>query len=147
MVLQPRPTGWPVGDARETRLPHFTVEYSANMAHDPQALAQVIADAALETGLFPLGGLRVRMVACDDYVIADGHDDNAFVAILARIGAGREEAVKREAASHVFEAAREFFADDLDGGYFMLSLDLIENDANCSFKANGVHARLKREMS
>ena len=128
-------------------MPHFTVEYSANLTQDPYALAQVIADAALETGLFPLGGLRVRMVRCEDFVIADGHDENSFAAILARIGAGRDDEAKRKAAEHVFEAAREFFAEDLESGYFMLSLDLIENDPNCSFKANGVHARLKREMS
>ena len=128
-------------------MPHFTIEYSANLKADLHELAHTIADAALETEMFPLGGIRVRTVKCEDFVVADAHPLNSFAAIMVRIGAGRDMEAKRRAAEHVFEAARVFFAEALEGGHFMLSLDVVENDPALSFKANGVHARLKREMS
>lgn len=128
-------------------MPHFTIEYSANLDADMHELSHLVANAALETEMFPLGGIRVRAVKCEDYVVADAHPLNSFVAIMVRIGAGRDAAAKRKAATHVFEQVEAFFGDALAGGHFMLSLDVVENDPDLSFKANGVHARLKREMS
>lgn len=128
-------------------MPHFTIEYSANLEADLNELAHLVANAALETEMFPLGGIRVRAVKCEDFVVADAHPLNSFVAIMVRIGAGRDMAAKRKAAEHIFDCTADFFADALAGGHFMLSLDLVENDPDLSFKANGVHARLKREMS
>lgn len=128
-------------------MPHFTIEYSANLEADLNELAHLVANAALETEMFPLSGIRVRAVKCEDFVVADAHPLNSFVAIMVRIGAGRDMAAKRKAAEHIFDCVADFFADALAGGHFMLSLDLVENDPDLSFKANGVHARLKREMS
>ena len=128
-------------------MPHFTIEYSANLDTDMHEFAHLVANAALETEMFPLGGIRVRAVKCEDFVVADAHPLNSFVAIVARIGAGRDAAAKRKAAAHVFGQAEAFFAEALEGGHFMLSFDMVESDPALSFKANGVHARLKREMS
>jgi len=53
-------------------------------------LAQQLSDVVVATGIFPLAGIRVRMHPVETYAIADGHPDNAFVALIMRIGAGRD---------------------------------------------------------
>ncbi|MEM8750746.1 MAG: 5-carboxymethyl-2-hydroxymuconate Delta-isomerase [Pseudomonadota bacterium] len=128
-------------------MPHFIVEYSSNLEghHDLRALSDLIAKTAIDTGVFPLGGIRVRLYPSEIYTIADGHPENGFVSILVRMGAGRTEEVKKAAGQAVFDAVAGFFSHALEGGYFMLSLDVQENEAAFSFKKNGVHGRLKRQ--
>ncbi len=71
-------------------MPHLIVEYSANLERDldiPRVVAAVHA-AALETGVFPIGGIRTRAERRDVYAVADNHPDNAFIHVQARIGKG-----------------------------------------------------------
>ena len=125
-------------------MPHFIVEHSANLSerHDLRELAKVIHAAALETGLFPLAGLRVRLYEAQIYEIADSHEDNAFLAIVARIGAGRSAQDKQAASKSIFDAVCGFLGDDVSSGYLMVSFDMVENDPDVSHKKNGVRVRL-----
>ena len=50
----------------------------------------------MDTGVFALGGVRFRAHRCDDYLVADGDPDNAFVHLTARIGRRRDPDVRRE---------------------------------------------------
>jgi len=126
-------------------MPHLIVDYSANLAArcDLSAVRDVLYEAAIESGIFPLGGIRVRFHEAQLYALADLHPDNAYLSLVIRLGAGRSYSVKRAAGESIFEALKDYFADELAGGYFMLSVDMVENNSNLSFKANGVHARLK----
>lgn len=125
-------------------MPHFSVEYSSNLSdeYDLQELSDLIRDSALDAGIFPLGGIRVRFHPVEIYTIADGHPENAFISILVRIGAGRDLSAKQTAGQIVFDAVCDYFSDDLAGGHFMISLDIAENDPDLSFKRNSVHGRL-----
>jgi len=40
---------------------------------------EIVRKAAVETGIFPLGGIRVRAVRCEHYAIADGNPDLGFL--------------------------------------------------------------------
>ena len=81
-------------------MPHLIIEYSANLDADIEvaALAQTIHEAALATVVFPVGGRRTRVARRDIYVVGDGHVDNRFIHIQARIGAGRSPEVRQKAA-------------------------------------------------
>lgn len=127
-------------------MPHFIVEHSANLAesYDLQALADIIRDAAAETGVFPLAGIRVRFHPSEIYTIADGHPENAFLAIVVRLGAGRDMETKNRAGKMVFDAVCGFFGDAMTNGHMMVSLDMDENNAELSFKANSVHRRMNQ---
>ena len=46
---------------------------------DFPGLLKALRASALATGVFPLGGIRVRAYQADHYLIADGHPANAFV--------------------------------------------------------------------
>jgi 5-carboxymethyl-2-hydroxymuconate isomerase len=71
-------------------VPHLIIEYSANLerAIDIPRLVAAVHAAALETGVFPIGGIRTRAERRDAYAVADSHPDNAFIHVQARIGVG-----------------------------------------------------------
>lgn len=129
-------------------MPHFIVEYSSNLArsHDLGKLGELIRDVAVETGVFPLSGVRVRFHPSELYVIADGHRDNAFMSIIVRLGEGRDMETKQRAGQMIYDAVCEFFKAELAGGHFMLSLDLQEIISDVSYKKNTVHTRLSQEQ-
>ena len=71
-------------------MPHLIVEYSANLERDVDIprLVGAIHAAALETGVFPVGGIRTRAARREIHQVADGHPDNGFIHVQARIGRG-----------------------------------------------------------
>lgn len=129
-------------------MPHFSIEYSANVgtAVDIGALCEVVRKAAVETGMFPLGGIRVRAIRCEHYAIADGRADAGFLDILLRIGDGRSLEARQKAGAHIFQAASDFLDPAyLAGSKFALSMDIQINDPATSWKRNNIHDILKAE--
>ncbi|MGY3293078.1 5-carboxymethyl-2-hydroxymuconate isomerase [Bradyrhizobium sp. LM3.6] len=88
-------------------MPHFTIEYSANLDSrlDIGAVCEIVRKAAVETGIFPLGGIRVRAVRCEHYAIADARQDYGFLDMVLRIGEGRDLKTRKTAGEHVFPSA------------------------------------------
>jgi 5-carboxymethyl-2-hydroxymuconate isomerase len=115
-------------------VPHIIVEYSANIAQSVtvSALLQAVHAAALATGLAPLDALRTRGEERADYVIADGHPDNAFVAIVARLGPGRTPEEKHGLVNALVAAANNAIGDEIKN--VMLSVEYQEIDA--TFRVN-----------
>src|SRR6478609_10893038 len=123
-------------------MPHFTIEYSGNLDGrlDMGAVVELVRKAAVETGIFPLGGIRVRAIRCEHYAIADGLPDAGFVDILLRIGEGRSLEARQKAGAHIFDAVSAFFDPAfLAGSKFALSLDIQINDPATSWKRNNIH--------
>ena len=127
-------------------MPHLIVEYSANLESrlGLEALMATLRDVAVAGGVFPLAGIRVRAVRRDRYLIADGDPAHGFVHVMARIGKGRGESVRRAQAQALFDALRahlEPFRRDWVGG-LALSLEMVEIDPVGSLKLNNLHERL-----
>lgn len=122
-------------------MPHLIVEYSANLEGDlaMRAIVDAMHAAALETGVFPIGGLRVRAARRDLYRIADGHPDNAFIHVQARIGAGRPPEVRAKAAEIIFDRLKAVTADVFARRPLGLSLEVVEIDPIGSLKHNNLH--------
>ena len=127
-------------------MPHLIVEYSANL--EPrlglEALMAKLRDVAVAGGVFPLAGIRVRAARRDRYLIADGDPTHGFVHVMARIGKGRAEAVRRAQAQALFDALcahLEPLRRDQVGG-LALSLEMAEIDSVGSLKLNNLHERL-----
>ena len=130
-------------------MPHFTIQYSANL--DPQIdmakVVEVVRKAAVETGIFPLGGIRVRAVRCEYYAIGDGNPDLAFLDLLLRLGEGRDLKTRKEAGEHVFRALSAHLDPVFATGLFALSFDMQINDKETSWKRNNIHEALKAEAA
>ncbi len=122
-------------------MPHLIVEYSANLDRriEIAALVAAVHTAALETGVFPIGGLRTRAERRDVYAIADRHPDNGFIHVQARIGAGRTPEVRQKAAEHIFAAVTRLTADAFAACPLGLTLELVEIDPVGSLKHSNLH--------
>ena len=122
-------------------MPHLIVEYSANLEGrvDIARLVKAVHAAALETGVFPIGGTRTRAERRDVYAIADEHADNAFVHVQARIGQGRTPEVRQKAADHIFAAVKHATAHAFASGPLGLTLEIVEIDPVGSMKHNNLH--------
>jgi len=130
-------------------MPHFSIEYSANLdaLADIGALCEVVRKAAVETGMFPLGGIRVRAIRCAHYAIADGRDGLGFLDILLRVGEGRSVEARQKAGAHIFAAVSAALDPVFARQPFALSFDMQINDAATSWKRNTIHDLLKAEAA
>ncbi|MET4117382.1 5-carboxymethyl-2-hydroxymuconate isomerase [Bradyrhizobium sp. JR4.1] len=130
-------------------MPHFTIEYSANLDDrlDIGAACEVVRKAAVETGIFPLGGIRVRAVRCEHYAIADARQDYGFLDMVLRIGEGRELATRKKAGEQIFQALSRHLDPVFASSKFALSFDMQINDKDTSWKRNNIHDALKAEAA
>jgi 5-carboxymethyl-2-hydroxymuconate isomerase len=128
-----------------SRMPHLTVEYSANLDSraDIGALCDGLLAAALSTGLFEIGAVRVRALRSEHYAIADKLAENAFVDLNLRVGEGRTQEEKKRVGEALFAAAQELLSPLFDSPHFALSLEIREIDAELSWRRNAMHARLR----
>lgn len=130
-------------------MPHIVVEYSANLeAHeDIQALLGVVHAEALETGVFPLGGIRARAARRDLYIVGDGDPENCFVHLMLMIGPGRSDAVKKAAGEAIFKAVCDHLTATFETVPLAISLTLSELDGELTFRRNNLHERVKAQSS
>jgi 5-carboxymethyl-2-hydroxymuconate isomerase len=125
-------------------MPHFTIEYSANLDSrlDMGKVVEVVRKAAVETGIFPLGGIRVRAIRCEQYAIADGNPHHGFLDMVLRLGEGRDLKTRQKAGEHIFRALSDHLDPVFAGGQFALSFDMQINDKDTSWKRNNIHGAL-----
>lgn len=122
-------------------MPHITIDYSANLSDEleVQQLVDAVHQAAIDSGVFPIGGVRTRAEKREYYAVADSEPTNAFVAAQARIGAGRDADVKKAMGQAIFRA----MCDALEPIYkvrpLAISFDISEIDDDLSFKKNNLH--------
>jgi len=128
-------------------MPHFTLEYSANLDSrvDMAKVVETVRKAAVETGIFPVGGIRVRAVRCEHFAIADGNPHLGFLAMVLRLGEGRDLATRQKAGEHVFRALSDHVDPVFAASKFALSFDIQINDKEMSWKRNNIHEALKAE--
>jgi 5-carboxymethyl-2-hydroxymuconate isomerase len=121
-------------------MPHLIIEYSANVADftDVPELVGAVHDAALATGIAPLDALRTRAVAREHYAIADRDPSNKFIAVTARLGAGRSDSEKDSLVEALMNVLVEFLGDAQDT--IMLSVEYQEIDPARRVNKNNLRA-------
>jgi len=127
-------------------LPHLLIEYSANIEEQIalDELLDTLHASALATGVFPLGGLRVRAQRTNAYRIADNHPDNGFVHVTALIGHGRPLDVQQRAGEQLFAALTAHLESLYAGSPLAISLNVQEFHPVLNFKRNNLHEYVKR---
>lgn len=132
-------------------MPHFIMEYSANLDDDLDipALFEALNETAIATGVFPIGGIRTRAVRCEHYRIAEGDPDNTFVHLTAKVGSGREPEVLKAAADKVFETFTQQLQPVFDRRYMSIGFELTELHPTLNYRQNNIHQKLaaKKESS
>jgi 5-carboxymethyl-2-hydroxymuconate isomerase len=128
-------------------MPHLNIEYSANLveALDIQALVDRIHETALETGIFPLGGVRTRAEARTHYRIANGNPDAGYIHMIVRIGSGRDAETRRSAGEKIFGALCDFTDEVYRSRPLALSFELHEIPPDMAWRKNNLHDLLKKD--
>lgn len=126
-------------------MPHFTIEYSANLARkvDIGALCRRVLREILATGLFEVGAVRVRAIRCEHYAIADDLAENAFIDMSLRIGTGRSVDERKRAGEAIFAAVTDELRALFEAPHVALSLEIREIDPALSWRKNAMHPRLR----
>jgi 5-carboxymethyl-2-hydroxymuconate isomerase len=129
-------------------VPHILIEYSSNLDGQLEfpPFLTALRDTALSTGVFPLGGIRVRAYRAEHYVIADGHPDNAFIHIMLRVGHGRDLETRKRACEAIFETACRELEPLHQRIPFGLSLEMQEVDPVLTHKKNNLHEYVKKRQ-
>lgn len=127
-------------------MPHITLDYSANMEArtDIAALCRHLRQAAAETGVFPLSGIRVRAFAANHVSIADGDLQHGYIDISIRLRAGRDLETRKRAALAVFDAAEDFLKPAMQQHSIALSLEMRDIDPELSPKCGTIRDHMQK---
>lgn len=126
-------------------MPHFQIEYSANLedAVDMAALCEAIRAEAARIETFPMPGIRVRATRVDHCTIADGNPKHGFVDISVRLREGRPDAVKQDAIARIFAVAKDQLAPAMATHSIALSAEMRDIDAALSPKTGTIRDHLE----
>ena len=121
-------------------MPHFQIEYSANIEDlvDISALCDAIRAAAAKVQTFPLAGIRVRAVRVEHFAIADGNPKHGFIDLSIRLREGRPDDVKLDAITVIFAALKEFTAEAMETRSIALSTEMRDIDNVFSAKFGNI---------
>lgn len=121
-------------------MPHVIVEYSANLRADVGALVDALHDATLDTGVADVDALRTRAAVREHFAIGDRHAENTFVAVVARLGAGRSDDDRSRLIAALMAALERSLGDAV--GTAMLSVEIQEIDPDRRLNHNHVRSRI-----
>jgi 5-carboxymethyl-2-hydroxymuconate isomerase len=128
-------------------MPHIIAEYSANLedALDVAALVADLHQAAVDSQVAELVGIRTRAVRREQFRVADGNPANGFVHITARLRRGRPEAVRKALGAALLAAADKRLANVYPTHPIGLTVEVHEIDPDMTFRRNTLRERAKAE--
>lgn len=130
-------------------MPHVIIEYTANVEVDariPDLMRLLNGVLIGHADVFPTGGIRTRALRLDQYRMADGAEDDAFIHVVFRIKAGRPKAVTGPICAELFAALRAHLVDVFARRNLGLTLELVEFDTHGFHVENNVHTRFVGAM-
>lgn len=130
---------------RDENMPHIIVEYTDNLGEEadiPNLPKKVNSVLISHNDIFPTGGIRSRAIELQDYRVADGAENDAFVHTILKIGSGRSDVDKKEVCDELFEVIKGHFAYQFGRRYLAISMELIEFSEAGTYKHN-IHERFR----
>jgi 5-carboxymethyl-2-hydroxymuconate isomerase len=130
-------------------LPHLIVEYSANVEVEIEleALLDKLHAAAVRSGMFPIGGIRIRAVRLDHYRIADCDPANGFVHATAIVGSGRPLDERQRVCEALFATLTEHLGALFARAPLAISFNMREFHPQLNFKKNNLHEYVRERSA
>ena len=124
-------------------MPHIIAEYSANLEDrlDVQALIDDLHQAAVESQIADLVGIRSRAVRREHFRVADGNPANGFVHIVARLRRGRTTEQRKALGQALLAAADRRLAAVYPAHPIGLTVEIHEIDPDMTFRRNTLRER------
>lgn len=128
---------------------HFYAECTDNIREQAElpVLFSNVNQTLVNTGLFPLAGIRSRAIWLDTWQMADGQQDYAFVHMTLKIGYGRSIEHRQAVGKTLFALIQAHFAALMSQRYLALSFVIEEMDPTLSFKQNNAHTLFQQGTS
>jgi 5-carboxymethyl-2-hydroxymuconate isomerase len=119
-------------------MPHITLEFSqgADKVVDVAKVVDAVHDAALQSGVFPVGGVRTLARISPYSRIFDGAPQNGFIQINARIAPGRSLEIRQKLARDLLAAAEAQAGALFARGPSGIHLEITELDPLVSVRRN-----------
>lgn len=126
-------------------MPHFHIEYSANLESivDMAQLCEAVRAKAATIDTFPMAGIRVRATRVDHVAIANGNPKHGFVDLSVRLREGRPHDVKHDAITQIFAVLTDFMAPTMETLSVALSAEMRDIDADLSPKFGNIRDHLE----
>lgn len=124
---------------------HFVLEYSDNIdgaTLQLQTLFERLHTCAVDSGMFPLKGVRSRAHACGDYRVADGNPEHIFVHLSVLVGAGRSLEAREIVAKSLFQVYEQHFARCFESNGVAMSFEMRELEPVLKYNRNTIEAYL-----
>lgn len=127
-------------------MPHFILEYSSNLDGQLNVadLFKDLHDTAIDIGIFPTSGIRSRAVRCEEFRVAEGDPENAFVHLTTKIGVGRDIEIRKDTADRIFETLTGFLQPIFDKRYLSIGFELVELHPTLIYKKTNIEEKLKK---
>ena len=128
------------------RMPHIIAEYSANLEDrlDVTALVADLHQAAIDSAVAELAGIRTRAVRREHFRVADGSPANGFVHITARLRRGRTAEARKALGQALLAAADQRLADVYAAHPIGLTVEVHEIDPDMTFRRNTLRERAQQ---
>ena len=119
---------------------HIVIEHSSNLRRQLNLpkFVEAIRQAALATGIFPLGGMRTRAYESEPDCSAHCPRDNTFVHLCVRVGQGRDHATCRQACEEIFAAACEQLREVHARAPLGISVEMQEREADINLEQGNI---------
>jgi len=121
-------------------MPHIQIDYSANLESQVlgQSLVDAVHQAAVDSGIFPVWGIRTFARAVTLYRIGNGAPDNGFVNITVRIAPGRPVALRQRITRELFAAVLRIVDERFTRQRLGCQLEVLEFDPNVVIYQNNL---------
>lgn len=126
-------------------MPHFHIEYSANLEKvvNMGQLCEVIRAEAAAIETFPMAGIRVRATRVDHFAMADGNPKHGFIDLSVRLREGRTDEVKTDAIQQIFEKLKTYVIPVMATHSIALSGEIRDISAEFSLKFGNIRDNLE----
>jgi 5-carboxymethyl-2-hydroxymuconate isomerase len=127
-------------------MPHIIAEYSANL-EDRLDVAALVADlhqAAVDSAIAELVGIRTRAARREHIRVADGNPANGFVHVTARLRRGRTVEARKALGQALLAAADRRLADVYPVHPVALTVEVHEIDPDMTFRRNTLRERTQK---
>ena len=121
-------------------MPHIQIDYSANLekAVADARLVDAIHQAAVDSGIFPVWGIRTFARALTHCRVGNGEADNGFVNVTVRVAPGRNLALRQRITRELFGAVLQTMDELFKTHRLGCQLEVTEFDADVSIYKNNL---------
>ncbi|CAM3687397.1 5-carboxymethyl-2-hydroxymuconate Delta-isomerase [Polaromonas hydrogenivorans] len=123
-------------------MPHIQIDYTASLADAviKGRLVDKVHQAAVDSGIFPVWGIRTFAQAMGEYRVGNGQVGNGFVNITVRIAPGRNLALRQRIRQELFGAMLAAMGPLFENHRLGCQLEVTEFDADVSVYQNNLAA-------